>query len=274
MESYFEQASPNGLVGNTLMLEHLHPNKDGYFLIAKAFYETMQNNHMIENQWPEDRISQEKNQGITELDSVYAAIVIRHLKGSWPFQPKGLPNRFLENFRPANHIEEIAFRILPSEHYNLISGHTELGDYYKSQGDLDKAFLEYNALVTSIPYEPEFYRYAAIVLITQKNYDRAYELLWRSLRYKESLFADKWIGQIAFMKNNFKEAISFLLKADLSDEQVVFNLSRTYYNDNQWVKGEEFYQRLKNLAPKSEYVTYLNNLRIMFQMKQRTLKTK
>ena len=227
---------------------------------------------MISDHWPEDRISQEKNQGITELDSVYAAIVIRHLKGSWPFQPKGLPNRFLETFKPANHIEEVAFRILPSDNYNLISGHTELGDYYKNQGELDKAFAEYYALVTSIPYEPEFYRYAGIVLITQKKYDNAYELLRKSLKYKESLFADKWIGQIAYMKNNFKEAISYLLKADLSDDQVVFNLSRAFYYDNQWERGEEYYRRLKNLAPQSEYVAYLNNLRLAFQMKQRTLK--
>ena len=176
MVSYFEKESPNGIVGNSLMLEHLHPNKDGYFLIAKAFYETMQNNHLINDVWPEDRILQEHNQGLTELDSVHAAIVIRHLKGSWPFQPKGLPNRFVENFKSANHIEEIAFQVLPSEGYNLISGHTELGEYYEKQGELDKAFAEYNALITYLPYEPEFYRYAVIVLITQKNYDKAYQL--------------------------------------------------------------------------------------------------
>jgi tetratricopeptide (TPR) repeat protein len=272
MISYFEQASTNGLIGNSLMLEHLHPNKDGYFLLAKAFYETMQNNHMINDQWPEDCISREKNQGLTELDSVYAAIVIRHLKESWPFKPKGLPNRFVENFKPVNHIEEIAFRILPSEGYNIISGHTEMGEYHEKRGDLDKAFAEYYALIACLPHEPEFYKYAAIVLIKQKNYDKAYLLLRKSLKYKESLFADKWIGQIAFMKNNYKEAISYLMKANLSDDQVVFNLSRAFYYDNQWVKGEEYYQRLKNLAPKSEYVAYLNNLRLMFQMKQRTVK--
>ena len=60
------------------------------------------------------------------------------------------------------------------------------------------------------------------------------------------------------------------MKANLSDEQVVFNLSRAFYHDNQWDRGEEYYQRLKNLAPKSEYVAYLSNLRIMLQMKQRT----
>lgn len=270
INSYFEKESPNGIVGNSLMLEHLHPNKDGYFLIAKVFYETMQKNQMINNTWPVDCITQEHNQGLTELDSVYSAIVIRHLKGSWPFQPKGLPNRFVETFTPANYIEKIALRVLPSEGYNIISGHTELGEYYEKQGDLDKAFAEYNALITCLPYEPEFYRYAALVLIKQKKYDKAYQLLRKSLKYKESLFAVKWVGQIAFMRKNYKEAISYLMKADLSDEQVVFNLSRVFYLDNQWYKGEEYFSRLKNLSPRREYITYLNKFRDEIKKKLRT----
>ena len=51
------------------------------------------------------------------------------------------------------------------------------------------------------------------MLIKQEDYDKAYQLLRKSLKYKESPFADKWIGQIAFMRKNYKEAISFLMKA-------------------------------------------------------------
>lgn len=268
MLSYFEMASPHGIIGKELMLEHLHPNKDGYFLLAKAFYETMKNNKMISNVWPEDRISEEWNKGLTELDSVYAALVIRHLKGSWPFQPKGLPNRFAQNFQPTNHLEEIAFQILLSDNYNIISGHSDLGEYYEKTGDLDKAFSEYMACVTSIPQEPEFYEYAARILIEKKEYEKTYQLLRKSLKYKESNFANKWIGQIAFLKNNYKEAISFLKKSDLNDAQVVFNLSRTYYFDNQWGKGEEYFQRLKNLSPKSDYFAHLTKMRTLMQMKR------
>ena len=78
---------------------------------------------------------------------------------------------------------------------------------------------------------------------------------------------------MALMKNDFQEAISFLSKADLLDNQVLFNLSRAYYSDNQWNRGEEYYQRLRNLAPRSEYVTYLTKLRVMTQLKGSTEKT-
>ena len=266
--SYFERESPHGLVGNSLMFEHLHPNKEGYYLLAKAFYETMRGARLISEVWPPvDYITQEQDQGITGLDSVYAALVIRQLKGSWPFQPKSLPNRFLNDFHSANHLEELAFRVLQSANFSLESAHMELGEYYEKQGEMDKAFEEYNALITSIPHEMEFYKKAATVMIEEKKYDAASSLLSKSLNYKENDFANKWIGQIALINNNYKEAIAYLQKADLLDSQVVFNLSRALYLDGQWYKGEECFLRLQKLAPRSEYLTYLTKLRADAQLK-------
>lgn len=37
-EQHLSQFSPMGLIGNNLMLEHLHPNVRGYFLLADSFY--------------------------------------------------------------------------------------------------------------------------------------------------------------------------------------------------------------------------------------------
>jgi tetratricopeptide (TPR) repeat protein len=232
-------------------LEHLHPNKEGHFIMAKAFYDLMKKNNFINSNWEINGIDKEKDQGFTELDSIYAAFEIRYLKGGWPFQPKSLPNRSFQNFHPQNLLEEISLKML----------HVELGKYYEKHNEQDKALAEYYALITSIPQEIEFYRKAAIVLLEKKDYQKASALLETSLKYKGSPFAYKWIGQIALMNEDNKEAISFLLKADLLDPQVVFNLSRAYYSDNQWYKGEEYFSRLKNLSPKREYISYINKLR-------------
>jgi lysophospholipase L1-like esterase len=56
MQSYFENASPNGLIGTNLIHEHVHPNIDGYFLMADAFYETMRKEKFISKAWDENRI--------------------------------------------------------------------------------------------------------------------------------------------------------------------------------------------------------------------------
>lgn len=269
MKNIFEENSPNGIIGKTLMLEHVHPNKNGYFLMAKAFYEELQKNNFISSEWKADLINEEKDKGITGLDSVFAELVIRQLKGSWPFQPKSLPNRSLENFQPKNILEELSFRILKGDNFSLESAHMELGKYYESRNEFDNAFAEYNALITSIPQEFEFYRRAALVLIEKKDYDKASQLLHRSMKYKETGFAYKWIGQIAFMNNDFDKAIVFLTKADQSDAQVVFNLCRAYYSSNQWYKGEEYFGRLRNMSPKSEYIAYINKMRSTIILKNR-----
>jgi lysophospholipase L1-like esterase len=268
--SYFEKESPKGIIGNTLMLEHLHPNIDGYFLLAKAFYETMQNHRMIQGDWPTPCIDQEMKNGLTELDSVYSKLVIQQLKGSWPFQPKSLPNRFLIAFRPTNLLENIVFRVIQDKNSSLETAHMTLGDYYAKQRVWEKAFLEYQALIITIPHEIEFYQKAATVLLEAKEYERASQVLLQSLLYKESNFANKWIGQIALMRNDYKKSIAFLKKADVLDDQVTFNLSRAYYLDDQWSNGEEYYERLQKRSPRSQYTAYLSNLRTLMQNKRST----
>ena len=267
--AYFENASPNGVIGNSLILEHLHPNINGYFLIAKAFYETMKANKMINSYWPPDSVGLERGKGVTQLDSVYGAMVIQHLKSGWPFQPKSVPNRFMENFRPANHIQEIAFAVMQTG-LSLEVGHMELGDYYENHGELERAFDEYEALMTSIPQVMDFYKKAAGILLMEKKYDRAEELLKVSLGYKETVFAYKWLGQIDLMNKNYGEAISYLTRADSLDRQdvqVVFNLSRAYYLDGRLGEGDKYFIKLQSLSPKPEDIAYLNNLRASVRAK-------
>ena len=41
MKAIFVDHLPCGLIGHNLILEHVHPNVDGYFLMADAFFSTM-----------------------------------------------------------------------------------------------------------------------------------------------------------------------------------------------------------------------------------------
>ncbi|MBN1397339.1 MAG: hypothetical protein JXA06_04830 [Bacteroidetes bacterium] len=259
--SIFEQASVHQLIGNSLMLEHLHPNKEGYFLLAKSFYETMRNHEFIQSQWKIDGITAEHGNGITELDSVYADIVVRHLKAGWPFLPSSVPNRFIQDYRPRTKVEEIAFRVMQSTQYSLQAGHMELAEYHERQGELKKALDEYNALIVSIPQEMEFYQKAATILLEQKEFDRAEQILRQSLRYRQTLFSMKWLGQIALKNNNLNDAIQYLEKSDKADNQVIFNLGRAYYLSGQLENGDRCLERLRNISPASSYTRYLFEMR-------------
>ena len=127
----------------------------------------------------------------------------------------------MESFRPTNKLEEISIKIIRTPDYNLESGHLELAEYYDKIGETGNAILEYEAVIASIPGEFTFYEKAATIAIREKHYDKADQLLRNSLQYKSDYFATKWIGQIALMNNDIEEAIKFLLKSDLVDQQVM-----------------------------------------------------
>ena len=42
MDSIFHSATPDGIVGDNLIIDHLHPNVKGYQLMGKAFYDCME----------------------------------------------------------------------------------------------------------------------------------------------------------------------------------------------------------------------------------------
>jgi lysophospholipase L1-like esterase len=87
VDSYQELSirSPNGIVGNTMMLEHLHPNLQGYFVISNAFYESMLANEKvrpflktsIERAWAERLVLPQ--------EEYYGFATILNLMSDYPF---------------------------------------------------------------------------------------------------------------------------------------------------------------------------------------------
>jgi tetratricopeptide (TPR) repeat protein len=264
MKQYFENAAPHGLVGNTLMVDHLHPNIEGYFLMADAFYQTMKLNHLIQNEWPEWSLSNSqlmRDWGITELDTLYADLSIRYLKGGWPFKPRTIPNTSLDNYHPKDKVQELALKALVDKDFGIELAHVHLADHYEKKGELDLALKEYRALMDMVPDEGEFYEKAAKINIHQKKFPEAYGLLRRAQVVRESDFTTKWIGQLLLAQNKLVEARPYLEKA-LSrapgDPQLLFNLARLYILTMQFDKADPLIGNLQKF--KDPKVTELQAL--------------
>ncbi|MBN2000018.1 tetratricopeptide repeat protein, partial [candidate division KSB1 bacterium] len=256
MKSLFEQYAGNGLVGNELILEHLHPNIDGYWVMADGFFETMQQHNFIAVNWDTGRIKPmeqyKKDWGITEIDTLAANISIRYLKGSWPFQPKGVPNTSLQNYFPATKAESLAVRILTDSHYSVVSGHAELARYYEDQREYEKAFKEYKAAYYCIPFELDFYKGAVENLIRLEQYTEALQVLLISNRYGHTPFTDKWTGQLLAVAGRYHEAIPFLERARSTtpdDYQLLLNLMKSYELEGNDLKADPIRERLEKEQP-------------------------
>ena len=257
MKEYFEKASPASLIGDNLMLEHLHPNVDGYFLMAHAFFETIRQNNLIASDWKKNSIRPANdyrfNWGFTQLDSVYANLRISYLKNGWPFKSKSLPNRAISKFKPVSIVDSIALKIMINKNVTLERGHFELSQFYEKRKQFQLAYLEYRALMYETPFNSSPYLGAADMLIKQKKFKEAFPILEKSLLFEETPYALKWIGQLYLNENKVKESLPFLSKALklVPDEpQVLYNISGAYALSGLYQKADSTLNRLEKISPK------------------------
>jgi len=267
MKRIFEDISMHHIIGNSLMTDHLHPNMDGYFLMADAFFKSMRSHRFISDQWDSTRIQTpelyKKAWGITELDSANADLSIAYLKGGWPFQPESQPNHTLSAYHPETLAESLSVQILMDPDLNLEKAHLRMGQYYATRKQYHKAFLEYKALITMVPHEMEFYEKAAQMCLKNQEWKKALFILNQSVQLRETPFNSKWIGQIQLMRGNAQAAVPLLEKAHIMaprDIQVLFNLGRACLETDQVQRAKQVYQRIRMLNPSHQYTRVLGRM--------------
>lgn len=242
VDSAFNVSSPLQIIGDNLMVDHLHPTLDGYWLMGKVFFETMQRHNKIPYgslvQIPIE--TQEKsaveNFYFSKLDSTIARYRIIILKNDWPFSRRKDNATMLRLFNAKTTIDSIALFVIDSK-YSWEEAHRKAADYYLTLNDFAAYMYEMNVLIDQYHFITEYYNVVAQELLVRKNYDEVYNLLKRRLKIDSDAFSTKWLGIIELSRNNNSEAIKFL-KESLSyqsrDAQVHYNLSGAYVNSSDY----------------------------------------
>ncbi|KAA3616889.1 MAG: hypothetical protein D8M58_05190 [Calditrichaeota bacterium] len=253
MKSLFERASKNGIPGNNIFLEHVHPKKEGYSLMANAFYKTMKTNKIISENWPPFNKPNLEKYGFTKLDSIYANLVVLNLKSGWPFSTKSfstklLPEAIKQQFFKTSPIDSLAAVAYTQNDYSLQDAHIELANYYKTIGKTELAFKEYKTLIYSIPGIDISYKDALNLLIDTKQYMRARELLLTAVKFNPSAYIFKSLGQVNLALFRIADAISSFeksIKIKPEDKQVLRNFIRAYYTIGEYQKGDSLLNEYK-----------------------------
>jgi tetratricopeptide (TPR) repeat protein len=259
MKSYFENASLNGLVGDNLMTDHLHPNIEGYFLMADAFFDAMQENKFINDIWDMTTVKDDslyrKNWGLSRLDTVYAELGIRILKGGWPFQPRSVPNRALKEFHPKNEVDSMAAAVLINRGLNLELAHLELAKHYTKHGLYELVFQEYKSLYYTVPNEVVFYERAAEALRRIRKYDEALSVLFEARKVRETETGNKMIGLLLLLDGKLTQAIPYLEKALVSlphDPLLLQNLGSAYIKTGRIQEGKNLLVQLQQIHSQNQ----------------------
>jgi tetratricopeptide (TPR) repeat protein len=200
IERKFKANASDSLIGNGLILEHLHPNARGYFLIAKEYAWKMHWRKLIvhtDDEWNRrDNLDDERlwnERAMTELDERCARRRIELLTSGWPFQPEQQP---IADISPTDTIGVIAEQMVRG----LITweqGHVTAAEHYARRKDYPAVEREYKALINQIPYNVSAYLLLGQVYLHQNKNLEAAGILVRSLDVQQTFFAYRTLGMLA-----------------------------------------------------------------------------
>ena len=225
MMEYYKTYSEEGIIGNKLLTEHVHPNSDGYFLMAKAFYDKLISSELFSD--PENTFTSEsfdyfkKHYGYTRLDILLGYHRVENLKYHWPFN-KDMNSKadYRLIYKPVSFIDSLAFTVMSNSDISLTDMRLKLAKAYEKRKRFIEAYREYEALIRMNPYLSENYNDAASCLLKLNELPLALEYFNRSLQYEKDYFAYFKAGEIYLMQNNLAKAIDYFEKAlELAPEE-------------------------------------------------------
>jgi tetratricopeptide (TPR) repeat protein len=85
VQAAFAEASPERIVGDKLMLEHLHPNADGYLLLAERFHAALRAAGLPGPGRPSGTDAARRESPLTEVERLAGEYRVLRLKADWPF---------------------------------------------------------------------------------------------------------------------------------------------------------------------------------------------
>lgn len=275
-----EQASPGGIPDRTLMLEHVHPNLDGYFLLANAFYDAMRAQRMI-GPWTAAVPASiaRRDVAVTPLDSLVGLLRTDRLLSGWPFQPPGTQRTpIVDTLRPRTETERLAQSVvlgrLPwPEATERLRMHAE------QAGDDALAARAASAMAQEYSFSPEPLLDLAELSLRAERSDDALRHARAAIARQSTLRGAQMMGTILLRRGDVSAALPYLQRAaaaaprdrrvvarfraagalrDLEDQRertprdtvALYNLAVAYALTDQNARARAMLRELQRIAPR------------------------
>jgi lysophospholipase L1-like esterase len=173
MEKAFADRSPHGLIGDELLLEHVHPNFQGYFVMADAFCRAMSKLPQLHLaiEWPWQRDLSEKQllayACVTEFDLAIGSERIRTLTNRYPFKHPRIIQ--LSNDAEYDRLLRETVQALQRKELGWNQAHYRVAEYLREMKRWPEAEQEYHAVIKITPNNYYPYIYLGDVLQVQNK---------------------------------------------------------------------------------------------------------
>jgi tetratricopeptide (TPR) repeat protein len=250
-KAVFQNWSADHLIGDSLILEHVHPNLTGYALISESFYDAIKKEKLI-------TVSKEKEMSfqqlldempITKVDSLSGAYRISNLKKSWPF------NEML-NQQDSIKIETEEEKIgldLSSKQLSWFSAMDSIYNYYMRQGQLHEAKKVVEGLVLEYPTDADYYERAAMLSGKLNDFEDAIFYFKKSFDLSSTFDKARILFVLYFKLDKPTDALPYLDYA-ISNNTNGMQLAPVKYF------AEEIIGLQKNYAKDSSNISILNQI--------------
>ena len=178
-EQALRDHSPDGLIGRQLMLEHLHPNLPGYFVIADAFYQALAKSQQL----PAYAVTVEKakawaSRPVVPAEEFAAFARVAQLTSDYPFQrtPQPIALPAAENPLQQAGLDFYAKKI---DWLQLMQISMQV---YQQQGDVEMQLKIALILADAAPDQPSWNAYAAKLLEKSSHPELAWWYWQRAAR--------------------------------------------------------------------------------------------
>ncbi len=251
-ESAVAADSESGIPGANVMTEHLHPNIQGYFLLADAFYDAMRTARLI-GDWTQaiGRDVARRELLVTSIDSIAGAYRVQSLQNSWPFQPIGAPKAALDTIAAGTVEGRLGLAIFQRD-MRRVDALEELHRHYLRSGRLIPALQSLLSIIQRYPFLAQPYLAAGDVLMRMGRYEEALEYVLASLDRETSATGLRMAGSLLVQRGRHSEAVPYLRGAvELEPEnlQALYNLAGAYALSRQSGQARAVARRILQIYP-------------------------
>ncbi|HET7457632.1 MAG TPA: hypothetical protein VFJ74_08245 [Gemmatimonadaceae bacterium] len=208
-------ASPDSVVDHTLILEHLHPNLNGYFVIARAFYDALTRRGVM-NSDPTAAVTDSAARHwlpATPVDSVAGLLRTNRLTASWPFQPRGaVVLQAVDTLHPRDEVERLA-QSLVLERVTWPEAMDRQRLYFEKGGDADAAIRVARAMAGEYRYSAQPLLDASRIALEHRRYDEGLDYARLANARRETTKSAEIVGLLLMRQGNQPAALPYLERA-------------------------------------------------------------
>ncbi|CAA9313051.1 MAG: FIG00694178: hypothetical protein [uncultured Gemmatimonadetes bacterium] len=223
-----ERAS-GGIVGDAVMLEHLHPNVQGYFAIADAFYQALRRKGMI-GAWNRVVPAEQARATvpITPVDSLVGVLRADRLRSGWPFQPRGTRVTPMADTLTPRVLEEELALALVRETMQWPDATDRLRRAYEQAGDREGALRAARAMAMEFRADAEPALDAGRLAFVLGRHDESLRYVRAAVERGETAVAAQLLGLLRLRRGDHAGAVQSLRRAAQlapQDQRLVFTLT-------------------------------------------------